>query len=138
MIKSRVRRGLILMVILLLVWILMPQTPIKIGIPKPHIQRTKATYEEKLRSKALALRYADVGYGWKGREGKCLVTLWTRESRFDHLSDNDHSTAYGIAQVLGETSSEPAIQILRGLRYIGYRYKTPCRALRFHVRHNWY
>jgi len=102
------------------------------------------SYEQKLQNKKLAIRYAHLAFGWKGRERKCLVALWTRESRFDnHARPLDgagrpRSSAFGIAQHLGETSRDPATQILRGLRYISYRYDTPCRADAFQRRNNYY
>ena len=66
--------------------------------------------------------------------------LWSGESRFDHLAKNQRgSTAYGIAQLLGEHSSDPHIQVLHGFRYLSYRYRgSACRALSWHARHHWY
>ena len=142
MINRRVRLGLTLTVTLMVVWTFTPVAPrVSLGILTKHHHsvRTKATNEEKRHNKALALSYADVGYGWKGREGACLIRLWSGESRFDNYAKNQRgSSAYGIAQHLGERSSDPSIQILRGLRYISYRYYSPCRAETFHRRHNWY
>ena len=100
--------------------------------------RTKATMEEKRENKALAISYA-YALGYSKKQVKCLVTLWTGESRFDHLADNKRSTAYGIAQLLGEKSSEPGIQVLHGIRYLRSRYKgDACVALRHHQRRGWY
>ena len=99
--------------------------------------RTKATMEEKRENKALTISYA-TALGYNKKQVNCLVTLWTRESRFDHLADNKRSTAYGIAQLLGEKSSDPSIQILHGIKYIGARYKgSACRALKSN-RGKWY
>ena len=53
------------------------------------------------------------------KEYGCLVTLWTRESNWRYKAKNHHSTAKGIAQLLIETSNDPATQIRNGLRYIG-------------------
>lgn len=81
---------------------------------------------------------------------KCLVKLWTFESHWNHLAKNKipvYQTrngkrvplhAFGIAQLLGETSRVPAIQIQKGLRYIEHRYSGPCHALNWHLRHHWY
>jgi hypothetical protein len=82
---------------------------------------------------------------------KCLVKLWTRESRWNYLAKNKVPVyqirdgkrvalhAFGIAQLLGETSQIPYIQIQNGLKYLKRRYgNSPCRALHFHLRHNWY
>ena len=94
--------------------------------------------EEKRENKALTISFAHA-LGYSDKQVKCLLTLWTRESRLDNLADNKRSTAYGIAQLLGERSSQPDIQILHGIRYIGARYKgDACRALAFHTRRGWY
>ena len=100
--------------------------------------------EEKRENKALTISYADA-LGYNDHQIQCLVTLWTRESRFDHLArprnseGKPRSSAYGIAQLLRERSGEPAIQILHGLRYLEHRYrKSPCLALKFHNKHGWY
>lgn len=107
---------------------------------KPAIEeRTKATMAEKKANKALAKRYAWVGYGWKDMEWRCLDYIFTKESRYDHLAKNRQgSSAYGIGQLLKETSKEPAIQILHTYKYITKRYKTPCKAMKYHLRHNHY
>ncbi len=107
--------------------------PIK-GIVEPNIsvKQTKATQDEKKNNRQLAEAYAYAGWGWQDAEWLCLNTLWTSESRFDHLAKNQRgSTAYGIAQRLGETSDDPSIQILKGLRYIFKRHHTPCNAYRY-------
>jgi len=99
--------------------------------------RTKATMEEKRENKRIAREYSRA-LGYSRKEVACLVTLWTRESRFDHLADNKRSSAYGIAQLLGERSGQPELQILHGLRYIEHRYRgSACRALAHHKR-GWY
>jgi len=101
-------------------------------------ERTKATMEEKRENKALAVSYSRA-LGYDKRERECLVTLWTRESRFDHLADNPRSTAYGIAQLLRERSGQPELQILHGLRYLSHRYRgSACRALSHSDRRGWY
>jgi hypothetical protein len=94
--------------------------------------------EEKRENKALTISFAHA-LGYSDKQVKCLITLWTLESRIDHLADNPRSTAYGIAQLLRETSSEPELQILHGIRYLDHRYKgDSCLALRFHQRKGWY
>ena len=106
--------------------------------PNITTKQTKATAYEKKQNTIKAQAYASAGWGWTGREWECLLSLWTSESRFDHLADNKRSTAYGIAQRLGEDSSDPDIQILKGLRYIRKRYGTPCLSLKHHNRYGWY
>ena len=108
-------------------------------IPDGVIESRKATTDEKNHNRKLAKDYASAGYGWQGREWKCLESLWTSESRFDHYAKNQQgSSAYGIAQLLGEKDTRPEYQILRGLKYISKRYNTPCRAYKFHLKHNYY
>jgi hypothetical protein len=87
--------------------------------------------EEKRENRRIAKTYAQAGWGWEGREWKCLEYLWSSESRFDHYADNPESSAFGIAQRLGERSENPRIQILKGLRYVSHRYDTPCKAWAF-------
>jgi hypothetical protein len=101
-------------------------------------ERTKATMEEKRENRALIVSYSRA-LGYTKRETKCLITLWTRESRLDHFADNPDSTAFGIAQLLRERSREPELQILHGIRYIGHRYRgSACSALRHSDRRGWY
>ena len=131
----KVRSGLLLLIVLSLVLI----TTHRVGVtPPPKDQeivleqrRIHATMEQKRENRRIAKTYASAGFGWQGREWKCLEYLWSSESRFDHYADNPESTAFGIAQRLGEESKDPRIQILKGLRYVSHRYETPCRAWAF-------
>jgi hypothetical protein len=62
-----------------------------------------------------------------------------KEANNDHLAKNKSgSSAFGIGQILKETSADPMFQILHTYKYIQHRYKTPCSAQRWHNRHNWY
>jgi hypothetical protein len=107
--------------------------------PRIKAVKTKATWEDKKRNKAMAMKFAKAGWGWDARERKCILLLFTKESRFDHLAKNQQgSSAFGIAQMLKEKSKDPAVQILRGYRYIQHRYDTPCRAWNHSQRRNWY
>lgn len=94
--------------------------------------------EQKRENRRIAKAYAHAGWGWEGREWQCLNYLWSSESRFDHYADNPKSSAFGIAQRLGEKSKNPRIQVLKGLRYIEHRYDTPCRAWGFWLRNYHY
>jgi len=108
-------------------------------IPDGVIENRKATQVEKERNRKIAKEYAQAGFGWSGRESECLLALWTRESRFDHYAKNQRgSSAYGIAQLLGEKDNRAEYQILRGLKYINKRYQTPCKAYKFFLKHNYY
>jgi hypothetical protein len=111
---------------------------IKTRDDKPPVIRTKATMEEKKANKIMAMRYAQVGWGWDKTQRACVYKIFMKESRFDHLAKNQQgSSAYGIAQMLGEKSKDPAVQILRAYRYIVHRYGTPCKAWSHHTR-GWY
>lgn len=104
-----------------------------------HKPPTKATTEQKRANKVMAMKFAKAGYGWDLRQRQCVYKLFTKESRFDHLAKNQQgSSAFGIAQMLKEKNTDPAIQILNAYRYIEHRYGTPCRAWSHHVSRNWY
>jgi len=105
-------------------------------VPKPIVKKT--TMEEKRENIRVSKRYAYLIHGWGRKQQACLVTLWSRESRFDQQADNPRSSAFGIAQLLRERKSDPREQIISGLKYIAHRYSTPCNALNFHNRHYWY
>lgn len=109
--------------------------PLKSHIPEP----TKATMEQKKANKLLAKKIAWIGYGWKEKEWTCLDKIFIKEARYDHLAKNKSgSSAFGIGQRLKETSVDPMVQILHTYKYIQHRYKTPCSAWRFHLKHNYY
>ena len=140
--KKWVRNGLILMATLGLLTQghnqLFPPTTVG-RIPDGVIQHRKATQDEKNYNRKIAKDYAQAGFGWSGRESECLLTLWTSESRFDNYAKNQRgSSAYGIAQLLGEKDSRAEYQILRGLKYISKRYQTPCKAHKFFLTHRYY
>jgi len=141
MTRQKVRIGLLVIPVLALLWVFAPdQRAVKGEFPSDLsvVARTKATMEEKRENKALAVSYARA-LGYNQNQIRCLVTLWTRESRFDHLADNPRSTAFGIAQLLRERSGEPELQVLHGLRYLGHRYGgSACRALQHSNRRGWY
>jgi hypothetical protein len=132
--RKWVRSGLILVVTLSLLVVGQDKLfPPPVGrIPDGVIENRKATQDEKNHNRKIAKDYASAGFGWSGRESECLLTLWTSESRFDNYAKNQRgSTAYGIAQLLGEKDNRAEYQILRGLKYISKRYGTPCRAYKF-------
>ena len=72
------------------------------------------------------------------KQFSCLKKLWGKESAWNHLADNPHSTAYGIPQILGMKEKNPLKQVDLGLKYIRHRYDTPCKAWAFHKKHKWY
>ena len=134
--SKRARVGLILLAIL--VWTLVPEHRVGI-LPVPEKpELAQATMEEKRENIRISKRYAYLIHGWERGQQACLVTLWTSESRFDHKANNPRSSAYGIAQLLGERKQDPREQIITGLKYIEHRYSTPCNALSFFKRKHWY
>ncbi len=77
----------------------------------------------------------------------CLVDLWNRESRWNHLAENSSSGAYGIPQSLpgnkmasagADWETNPQTQIRWGLGYITARYGTPCGAWAHSEAKGWY
>ena len=121
-----------------------------VGIPiKAYVQQTQQLayvnpeppkFWTKQMAKTYAAGYIKLHYPKWGRgEWRALVRLWGKESAWDHTADNPHSTAYGIAQVLGTKPGTPApLQIEKGLEYIHHRYDKPSVAWS-HWRHKgWY
>lgn len=83
--------------------------------------------------------------GWTGAQWTALDRLWTRESGWNNVAQNPHSTAYGIAQFLDSTwagygpkTSDPTLQIRYGLAYIANRYGDPVRAWAHETSAGWY
>ena len=138
--KSKGKLGLVLTALLFLAWAYTHEpTMSPLSQDEPiMIARTKATMEEKRENKALTISFLRA-LGYNAQQRECAITLWTRESRLDHLADNKRSSAYGIAQLLGEKSSRADLQILHGVRYIEHRYSSSfCRALQHSDRRGWY
>lgn len=132
--RLTIRRGRVGIVLLVVVALSvvgvreLASPPVPVAVVGGEDEPTKTTFKEKKENRKLARLYAYSGWGWRGREWLCLNALWSSESRFDHRADNKESSAFGIAQRLGERDTRPAVQILKGLRYIEHRYGTPCRA----------
>lgn len=98
-------------------------------------------------NKIFAQVYIEQNYGWGEKQFKCLDTLWTRESGWNHKADNPNSSAYGIPQALPghkmsssgkDWKTNPATQIKWGAKYVKHRYNTPCGALKHFHQKNWY
>lgn len=77
--------------------------------------------------------------GWSNKEWRSLYKLWVRESNWNPESKNEHSTAYGIPQILDMKPGTPyGEQVDKGIEYIKSRYGTPSEALKFHYKNGWY
>ena len=91
----------------------------------------------------LFAQYSIQKLGWSKRQMACLSELWNKESRWNPRSRNSTPVyqyrngkrvalhALGVAQLLGEKSSIPSIQVTHGLTYIKSRYGSPCNAWSF-------
>lgn len=108
--------------------------------PKVRVKRPKG------RNKEIALGLV-VRRSWSFRQFRCLDSLWTRESNWNHRAYNRSSGAYGIPQALpgGKMAGagwdwrhNPTTQIRWGLTYIKSRYGRPCGAWGHFRSHNWY
>ena len=80
-----------------------------------------------------------------GSEWDCLFELGMRESGWNEKAKNPISGAFGIAQSLPASKIlthgdiyDPEVQIRWMLDYIKERYDTPCLALAFQIKNNWY
>jgi len=114
------------------------QEPLPPKVKPVAVEPKHDTKEQRKANKKLAKAIAGAGFGWTGKEWKCLDYILYNESKYDRKADNKHSTAYGLAQMLGEDSKDAAIQLLHGYKYIVTRYDTPCKAVHFHHRHRYY
>ena len=76
---------------------------------------------------------------WGRAEWSALGKLWGKESAWNHLADNPHSSAFGVAQVLNTDPDTPApLQVAKGLEYIVHRYDLPSVAWAHWRKHGWY
>lgn len=98
-------------------------------------------------SKAYARSYMQKKYGWGSGEFSALVSLWNRESGWDHRAMNPTSGAYGIPQSLpgdkmategSDWRTNPRTQIRWGLKYIQSTYGSPSATVAFWNSNGWY
>jgi hypothetical protein len=76
---------------------------------------------------------------WGRNEWSALGKLWGKESAWNHLADNPHSSAFGVAQVLNTDPNTPApLQVAKGLEYIVHRYDKPSIAWSHWRKNGWY
>ena len=109
-----------------------PMTPVHAPIAPAVASSDESDY------KLFAQILARNEYGWGHKEFQCMDNIYTNESHRNPKADNKKSTAYGIAQMLGEDSKDWTIQIANGLKYIEHRYGTPCMAWKFWQENKWY
>lgn len=67
-----------------------------------------------------------------------LAFIIRHESGFNPRADNPTSTAYGLFQMLVETSSDPYRQTINGVKYVQGRYGSPSNAVAFWHKNRWY
>jgi len=94
-----------------------------------------------------AQAYIAQKYSWNQAQFGCLVSLWNRESHWNHAARNRNSGAYGIPQAMpgskmsqfgADWQTNPVTQIKWGANYISRRYNTPCGALSHSNSTGWY
>lgn len=83
---------------------------------------------------------------WGSKSWDSFDRLVMKESKWDNTAQNPKSTAYGIGQFLNSTwetvgcekTSDEYKQVSCMIDYIEVRYKTPQKALEFHLKNNHY
>jgi hypothetical protein len=113
-------------------------TPAEAEAPHKPVEITLTAEQIALQNPKQYAKEQFAKYNWEHTQFACLGKLWGKESAWNHLADNPESTAFGIAQMLGEKSLLVSVQINKGLRYIQHRYENPCAAWQFWQRNNWY
>ena len=122
----------------------------------------KAAEEKAARARALANRGYEPGvtdpkeiarqilknkFGYGSSQFNCFNNIIMRESKWDINATNPSSGAYGIPQALpgskmasegSDWRTNPATQIIWGIKYMKDRYGSPCGAWGFKSSHGWY
>jgi hypothetical protein len=122
----------------------------------------KAAEEKAARARALANRGYEPGitdpkeiarqilnnkFGYGSNQFDCFNNIIMRESKWDVNATNPSSGAYGIPQALpaskmasegSDWRTNPATQIIWGIKYMKDRYGSPCGAWSFKSSHGWY
>lgn len=117
-------------------------------VQKTTKKTTKSTTKVQKVATASKQEYIDYAksYGnYDDKQMSCLINLWNHESGWNPNSVNKKSGACGIPQALPcskiknvEGSNDWKAQIRWGIKYINYRYKTPCKAWEHFKKKNWY
>ena len=122
----------------------------------------KAAEEKAARARALANRGYEPGvtdpkemarqilknkFGYGSNQFSCFNNIIMRESMWKVNATNPSSGAYGIPQALpgskmasegSDWRTNPATQIIWGIKYMKDRYGSPCAAWSFKSSHGWY
>ena len=122
----------------------------------------KAAEERAARARALANRGYQPGvsdpkeiarqilknkFGYGSNQFECFNNIIMRESKWDINATNPSSGAYGIPQALpgskmasegSDWRTNPATQIIWGVKYMEDRYGSPCAAWSFKSAKGWY
>ena len=122
----------------------------------------KAAEEKAARARALANRGYEPGvtdpkemarqilknkFGYGSNQFDCFNNIIMRESMWRVNATNPSSGAYGIPQALpgskmasegSDWRTNPATQIIWGIKYMKDRYGSPCSAWSFKAAHGWY
>ena len=86
-------------------------------------------------------------FGYSSSQFDCFNNIIMRESKWDINATNPSSGAYGIPQALpgskmasegGDWRTNPATQIIWGIKYMKGRYGSPCGAWSFKSANGWY
>lgn len=74
------------------------------------------------------------------KQYRCLELLWNRESNWRPTAHNKSGHAYGIPQMKNERIQhlDGYSQIRYGIKYIKHRYKSPCKAWAYWLKHGNY
>jgi hypothetical protein len=88
-----------------------------------------------------------VATGLNAAQFACFDKIVMKESTWNPRATNASSGAYGLVQALpaskmasagSDWRTNPATQAKWGVKYMKDRYGSPCAALAFHHKHNWY
>lgn len=123
----------------------------KVKTTKKVVKTTKKKTTKKVVKRVKTASYNEYqqyakSYGnYDDTQMNCLITLWNHESGWNPNNVNKSSGACGIPQAKPcnkikkvEGSNDWKAQIRWGIKYINYRYKTPCGAWSHFVKKHWY
>jgi hypothetical protein len=97
--------------------------------------------------KEIARQILNNKFGYGSNQFDCFDNIIMRESKWDINATNPSSGAYGIPQALpgskmasegSDWRTNPATQIIWGIKYMKDRYGSPCGAWGFKSSHGWY